>query len=1148
MNLKEALQILEFGDAKVIPKLKDIQKQFHKLSKLKHPDKNGGTKEATEDFQKLLDAYHVAGKAAEETIAEDSDLEDIIAQKIFRQFQFKSVKVNSLSITIKTEKGLNSSWSEILSKNLGPPVDKGHNGKKFHMVDRCENPPQNVYITLYHTGNMLIQAEGNKQSLNIHFLNSHLQDLFIQVYNCTKQQKKLPNPNLKTKTPLRKPTLRGSKTTPQQINCPKCDFQTTQTGKLAKHRKKHHSETHSEKALVDNESDSPSTSSSGCDDVQENDLRNEKSRNIDASEGEKVINNILELVHKSPNPTKCSLCEHEANNPSELNTHVKARHLKLSIKKSGPLFVIPAPLNVLPITPTTSNPIMFQCFICPEYYNQGDWPHHEKAVHQNKCPKCEKVFTKQVDLDVHIHECHQVTDSQADFEQCPICDNRFATNALLTEHINTSHPKPLNTCDNQLTSPSDVTTHTTQEDSEETNPDDIQTVIEPLSCNLCEFTSKYNKELNRHFDKKHSDQTNPNKVPEANCDLCDYSPTEKKDKENHTKQVHLKKVPGVSLSRVVIHKCPDCTFVCAKGKTLNIHIEKSHKSIKFNCELCPFNTTLRVYLRRHIASTHPKVKCNLCAYTSNSLFSLQVHEDHDHPLAKEPPRKTALFTCKYCDIVFSSSDDLTTHINRRHVAPLDNNNTNTLKLILEEQIDIFTELKKFKESVYLSLSDISTNQDTIRQDIQQLSYSSSLNRSALHSIEEKQAILQEKIVTLSTIPLAPKEAPPILSNKSNTSNSLPSTSPPDPKPPPPPTSPHSSSTTAIPPTNLAQPRQEAPPNHSNRSNPSHTSLPSTSLPDSRSRRPTSPRRPGATVDSTQRIPTSKRSKVLFIADSIGHNVDIRHLEEASNTLIYTEKAYGADYKHTAKYPNKNFVYASNTYTRKQDYKYAILQGLSTDITNLDTSTPNSTNIEYLKQEVYLASQKMITSAQIIINKNPNLEKVVIFDTTPRFDPLSADPLGLKAKLSQYGNTILRHELNICNPQNKISIASHILPTTIQQDIYGDPNRPGYDGIHLYGRNGRNYYTRSVCNVLQNISKDSRELHKHAIPPPPIPPATFSPPSSCPKPSQSHQYTAKTHPTSKPDYTILDIEATPQHSEQYQYPIPTHNMFQTLGNY
>ena len=183
MNLKEALQILEFSDAKVIPKLKDIQKQFHKLSKLKHPDKNGGTKEATEDFQKLLDAYHVAGKAAEETIAEDSDLEDIIAQKIFRQFQFKSVKVNSLSITIKTEKGLNSSWSEILSKNLGPPVDKGHNGKKFHMVDRCENPPQNVYITLYHTGNMLIQAEGNKQSLNIHFLNSHLQDLFIQVYN-----------------------------------------------------------------------------------------------------------------------------------------------------------------------------------------------------------------------------------------------------------------------------------------------------------------------------------------------------------------------------------------------------------------------------------------------------------------------------------------------------------------------------------------------------------------------------------------------------------------------------------------------------------------------------------------------------------------------------------------------------------------------------------------------------------------------------------------------------------------------------------------------------------------------------------------------------------------------------------------------------
>jgi curved DNA-binding protein CbpA len=62
MKIEDALLILEFDDVKVIPKLKDIQRQFHKLSKIQNPDKNGGTQEATEDFQLLLNAYHLAGK------------------------------------------------------------------------------------------------------------------------------------------------------------------------------------------------------------------------------------------------------------------------------------------------------------------------------------------------------------------------------------------------------------------------------------------------------------------------------------------------------------------------------------------------------------------------------------------------------------------------------------------------------------------------------------------------------------------------------------------------------------------------------------------------------------------------------------------------------------------------------------------------------------------------------------------------------------------------------------------------------------------------------------------------------------------------------------------------------------------------------
>ena len=49
------------------------------------------------------------------------------------------MKVNSQSITIKTEKSLHSTWLEILTANLGNPVEKGStHGKKFTIKDQCE--------------------------------------------------------------------------------------------------------------------------------------------------------------------------------------------------------------------------------------------------------------------------------------------------------------------------------------------------------------------------------------------------------------------------------------------------------------------------------------------------------------------------------------------------------------------------------------------------------------------------------------------------------------------------------------------------------------------------------------------------------------------------------------------------------------------------------------------------------------------------------------------------------------------------------------------------------------------------------------------------------------------------------------------------
>ena len=115
-------------------------------------------------------------------------------------------------------------------------------------------------------------------------------------------------------------------------------------------------------------------------------------------------------------------------------------------------------------------------------------------------------------------------------------------------------------------------------------------------------------------------------------------------------------------------------------------------------------------------------------------------------------------------------------------------------------------------------------------------------------------------------------------------------------------------------------------------------------------------RPQPSAHQSGRLPTSQRPKVLFIADSIGSNVDHRHLEEATNSMIYIEEAYGAEYKPDAFRPHENFNYVSNTAPSKRIYKYAILQGSSTDITDLDTAQVNHAQMEFLKKEVFIEAK------------------------------------------------------------------------------------------------------------------------------------------------------------------------------------------------
>ena len=71
-----------------------------------------------------------------------------------------------------------------------------------------------ISLTIYKTGKMLIQAEGNKHSLSSHFVDNHLEALYTQVYNKKKLQK-----NLTSKTPVTKQTGGGRRTISRVHKC-----------------------------------------------------------------------------------------------------------------------------------------------------------------------------------------------------------------------------------------------------------------------------------------------------------------------------------------------------------------------------------------------------------------------------------------------------------------------------------------------------------------------------------------------------------------------------------------------------------------------------------------------------------------------------------------------------------------------------------------------------------------------------------------------------------------------------------------------------------------------------------------------------------------------------------------------------------------
>ena len=821
-------------------------------------------------------------------------------------------------------------------------------------------------------------------------------------------------------------------------------------------------------------------------------------------------------MDNSSSKLKCEICDHQAKTQSQLKTHMKRSHRNVpgsqihtdSLRDPSnrrPKFVIHPPMNVLPSTPIT-----LKCEVCDSIFYKEDYlKEHMNTIHKYTYKHNQKQQVSMIQEDV----------------PCFLCGKTFADPSEATSHIQTYHEIQCKNCDLILYDQYDLQLHihsahkallsaTPQQSCNEVVNDDIEMVLETLT-DKAAFLELERKVFSIILDvfAGSVDNIENNSVSRcteelcgSGCDFCKFKTT-----SNYQSKMHL-------ISNDL--SCDSCQFVTKKSSILVDHIASHHppetlpsdtSTVLLVCDRCEFVTTHQNEFSEHMENTHVNniLHCTVCTYTSYNCEDLNDHMNTNHTMV----------SCDQCNFTSNSSLQLSLHV-CNHVdmvgisssfpsdtCPSSPHTQSNFSHHSEENLDIFQALKSLQEFMTSQFSEICSSQEKLRADVQNREYNSILMRTSLTAIDEKQEQLAMKFNSFLP-PLSSKAQNSSSQQKSN--EVLPHDHPIDPACP------------------LDSPNDTPAPVERTR----HT------LPSLRpSRPPTPPASPPSS--SKPRLPTSKREKVLFISDSIGTKADKRHLEEATNTLIYEEKAYGAQYKHNAWNPHMNFCDVAPRVACKRDYKYAVLQGGSSDISDLDTSTASPANIAFFEQEVFISSQNMISAAESILSVNPAIETVVIMERTPRFDPPALDPCKLKPELSKYANQVLRDQLQTSYLKDRIVIGTHCLPQQLSTNVLGHPTNRFYDGVHLNGPDGPNYLTRSLCNVLQRIlTKNARSLHHHTIP------ITRNHESPFEEAAPTHNPS----PPQKPDMVVIDIDLdSPDYQLPYTYSVPTSNFFNLLGN-
>ncbi|XP_058450473.1 zinc finger protein 883-like [Malaya genurostris] len=302
----------------------------------------------------------------------------------------------------------------------------------------------------------------------------------------------------------------------------------------------------------------------------------------------------------------------------------------------------------------------FEYLVEPEHEDVSVKVESANSDNLLRCPTCRKVYKRKVHLERHIHShspnqsksiCLPVTSTTNSIDenetdpnvesvaftkkiQCRYCNDMFASDELLADHIDVSHLKdrpyscPL--CRKSFQSASNRNTHMY-----------LHNRGNPYKCDQCAQSFKSKVYLNRHRKAIHT-------IGSHRCDQCGASFTNTTKYEYHLKSHDPNKK----------YKCSYCTKSFLQQHHLLNH-ERTHTGKRpFLCNICgkgfKHESSFKVHLK-----IHEGIRTHVCSVCSKTFVQRSSYLQH---MAKH--KNVRRFQCEQCGKSFIQRTSLLTHLKK----------------------------------------------------------------------------------------------------------------------------------------------------------------------------------------------------------------------------------------------------------------------------------------------------------------------------------------------------------------------------------------------------------------------------------------------------------------------------------------------------